>query len=66
MGKRKKPTRTIKINHKYLKFDEDGTPYIIQGNKSYKAKQVEIDDEEYFVVKHMGLTTWVEIDYAEL
>lgn len=66
MAKRKKPTRTVKINHKHLKFDEDGTPYIHQSDKMYKAKQVEIDDEEYFVVKHMGLTTWVEIDYAEL
>lgn len=66
MAKRKKPQRTVRINHKFLKFDDDGTPYIIQGTKTYKAKQVEIDDEEYFTVKNQGHTTWVEIDYAEL
>lgn len=66
MPKLKHPKRTIRINHKYLKFDKDGTPYFIQGTKTYKAKQVEIDDVEYFKIKRPDHTVWVEVDYSEL
>lgn len=66
MPKRKHPKKTIKINHKWLKFDEKGHPIIIQGSKTYKAQHVEIDDQEYFKVKGGDHTVWVVIDYADV
>lgn len=63
---KKQPKRTVKINHRYLRFDDDGTPYIVQGTTTYKAKHVEIDDHEYFKVKRNDHIVWVEIDYADV